>query len=325
MISDKVLMVENSENFAFSPAAIVAVVIVSFRNPQDVVCCLEALTRSTHQAFTVYVCENGGASAFEALTAVLPDRLSSGQIVRAFNAGENLGYAGGINLCISAADAFDAIWILNPDTIPDANALSAMVDRLAKGDVDAVGSVMMSSEGFVHSYGGRWVSWLAIGGAIGLFARPEEPVNASEIEASQAYLSGASMLVSRRFVEITGPMRADYFLYVEEVEWCLRARRKGLRLGFAPDAIVHHLQGTTTGWAGAFNKRPKLSIYLDARNRVRMTAQLMPWYLPTAVAGILTHSLWRYARRGAWRQVGYVFEGVLAGLRNESGRPAWVP
>lgn len=299
-------------------------VVVAFRNSGDVVLCLHALSRSSHSDFTVYICENGGDEAYDQLSAAIPKRLPDGQPVVALNAGENLGYAGGINLCLEAAGiGFSAAWILNPDTEPEPGALAAMLRRLERGDVDGVGSMVISTDGRVQSYGGRWRSWLAVGGSIGLRARADDPVDPAAIEAQQAYLSGASMLVSRRFIEVNGPMRADYFLYVEEVEWCLRARRRGLRLGFAPDAVVRHHQGTTTGWAGPFNERPKLSIYLDARNRVRLTQQMSPWFLPTAIAGILAHSLWRYGRRGAWRQVGYVFEGVLAGLRGECGRPAW--
>lgn len=308
-----------------SPSNPVAIVIVGFRNPDDITDCLAALARSTYEDFAVYICENGGDEAYDKLTAVLPNHLPSGQPVIPLNPGENLGYAGGINYAVAAAgDNYRAVWILNPDTLPRPDALSAMLRRIDRGDVDAVGGVTITTSGMVQGYGGRWLPWLAIGGSIGLFADVTDPVDAAAVEAKQAYLIGASMLVSRRFIEQVGPMRADYFLYVEEVEWCLRARRLGLRLGFAPDAIVEHHQGSTTGWSGPYNKRPKLSIYLDARNRVRLTRQMTPWFLPTAVLYILTHSLWRYARRGAWRQVGYVFEGVLAGLRNESGRPSWV-
>jgi N-acetylglucosaminyl-diphospho-decaprenol L-rhamnosyltransferase len=303
----------------------VAVVIVGYRNPADVSRCLQALATSTYSDFTVYICENGGDDSYRELVRAVPQRLSGGQPVVTVNPGENLGYAGGINRCLEAAgDTYQAAWILNPDTQPGSEALAALLRRLDRGDVEAVGGVMVAATGLVQGYGGRWRPSLAAGTSIGLLKRLDEPVDPAAIEAEQAYLIGASMLVSRRFVDVVGPMQADYFLYVEEVEWCLRARRRGLRLGFAPDAVVWHEQGTTTGWSGPFHTRPKLSIYLDARNRVRLTAQMTPWFLATAVPYILAHALWRYARRGAWRQVGYVFQGVLAGLRGETGRPSWV-
>lgn len=310
---------------AVTPGEHIAIAVVGFRNPDDIKRCLAALSQSSHHDFTVYICENGGDAAYQALIAATPDQLSGGQAVVRLNAGDNLGYAGGVNRCIEAAgDAYRAVWVLNPDTEPSADALAALLRRLDRGDVEAVGGTIVWSNGLVQGYGGLWRSWLGIGASIGMFSPADAPVDAAAVEARQAYLLGACMLVSRAFIERVGRMREDYFLYGEEVEWCLRARRLGLKLGFAPDARIRHHHGTTTGWSGPFRQWPRMAIYLDARNRVRMTASLTPERLPTAVAGILLHSLWRFARRGAWRQTGYVFEGVFAGLRGESGRPAWV-
>ena len=52
----------------------VAVCIVGFRNAADVLRCVESLAGSTFQDFQVVVCENGGASAFEALASQMPTR-----------------------------------------------------------------------------------------------------------------------------------------------------------------------------------------------------------------------------------------------------------
>lgn len=304
----------------------IAIAIVGFRNPSDLTRCVEALGYSTHTDFTVYICENGGPVAYQAALEATPRFLPGGQAVVVLDAGENLGYAGGVNLCIEAAgEDYRAIWVLNPDTKPSPGALAALFERLSRGDVEAVGGVTIWSHDVVQGYGGLWRPWLGMGSSIGMFAKPDDPIDVAAVEARLDYLSGASMLVSHTFISRVGRMRDDYFLYAEEVEWFLRGRRKGMKLGFAPDARVIHYHGTTTGWTGPrFRDWPRMSIYLDARNRVRMTAQLMPLCLPTAIAGILAHSLWRYARRGAWRQVGYLCEGVFAGLRGESGRPSWV-
>ena len=96
----------------------VAVCIVGYRNPDDFVLCLAALARSRHADFEVVVCENGGPEAFDQLTKVLPAALPGGQPVRAILAPGNLGYAGGVNVCLAAAPDADAWWILNPDTEP---------------------------------------------------------------------------------------------------------------------------------------------------------------------------------------------------------------
>jgi hypothetical protein len=145
-----------------------------------------------------------------------------------------------------------------------------------------------------------------------------------DIERRQNYLNGACMLVSRRFVERAGCMRSDYFLYCEEVEWCLRARRLGLRLGYAPGAFVTHLQGTTTGSAGEITQRSWLSVYLNARNQILLARDLYRARLPLIAIGALAALAGKYLRRGAWRQFRDAIAGWCAGLNDERGPPAHV-
>jgi len=135
------------------------------------------------------------------------------------------------------------------------------------------------------------------------------------------YILGASMLVSRYFLEVVGPMREDYFLYAEEVEWSLRAKCRGMRLGFAPGARIWHRQGSTTGSARDILSRPWLPVYLDERNRLHVVRDTTRALLPLAVLTTIPLILLRYARRGAWAQTGYAFAGWWAGVRNRRGMP----
>ena len=190
----------------------VVVAIVGFRNPEDVADCLEALTRSRHADFEVIVCENGGRAAFEDLQARLPLSLPAGQRVHLICAERNLGYAGGVNRCIAEAPNVDAWWVLNPDTLPEPEALEALVDRLQRGDCAAVGGVIRLSTGSIQTFGGVWQRSLARAVSLGHGQPADIAVDPAEIERRQNYLSGASMLVGRAFLQVVGPMREDYFL-----------------------------------------------------------------------------------------------------------------
>lgn len=302
----------------------IAVAIVGFRNPQDVEHCLAALSRSSHADFEVIICENGGPSAYEALVDVVPVALPGGQRVRVVCAPGNVGFAGGVNICLAQTSSADAWWVLNPDTEPHPGALAAKVAMLQSGRYDAVGCTLSRPNGTIQSYGGRWRPWLARAESIGIGRRLEAAVDQGTVERQQRYLNGAAMLLSRRFVEKVGPMREDYFLYCEEVEWCLRAAGNGLRLGFAPGAVVLHSQGTTTGAAESLTSRPRLPVYLAARNSMLVTRDCYPLRLPVAGAAAALLLLMRYGRQRAWKQLGYGLSGLAAGLRNERGPPAWL-
>jgi len=301
----------------------VVVAIVGYRNAGDIVQCLRALDRSTHDDFEVVICENGGPDAYAELEAALPRALSKGQPVRALLAPGNLGYAGGVNACLRDRPGADAWWVLNPDTSPEPNALAAMIARLARGDCAAVGCTVYLPDGRVQSYGGLWRPWLARTESIGLGSRLDTPIDPAMVEARQTYLNGASMLIGRDFVDRVGLMREDYFLYCEEVEWCQRGLARGLRLGFALDGRVLHAQGSTTGAGGDIRERRRMPIYLSERNLMLITRDCFPGLAPVAALAGFALLFAQFARRGAWKQLGYGLAGWWAGLRGERGVPDW--
>jgi len=299
----------------------VAVCIVGFRNGDDIESCLHALARSSHQDFEVLICENGGALAFAQLKERVPQILPSGQPVRLFLPPTNLGYAGGINFCILRSRGADAWWVLNPDTSPESDALRELVLELAKGRAHMIGGVVLNEHNVVGAYGGRWRAWFARAEAIGLGSRTSEPIDRNAVERDLSYIPGCSMLISRAFIEKVGLMREDYFLYGEEVEWCLRGVAEGMKLGFTPSARVHHKLGTTTGAGGEIRNRRKLAIYLDERNKILITRDRYPARLPFAALSTLALIFLRYGRHRAWRQLGYALQGWAMGLANQRGVP----
>jgi N-acetylglucosaminyl-diphospho-decaprenol L-rhamnosyltransferase len=290
----------------------IAVAIVGFRNTADIVSCLNALESCVYGDFEVVICENGGPVAFEELISAIPTTLAGGQLVRAVMAPGNLGYAGGVNVCVKHTPNADAWWVLNPDTEPYADAMGKMVERLTAGDVDAVGNTIFLGNGKVQSYGGQWQGWLARAVSIG--------------HSSEAALppDPASIMISRRYLETAGLMREDYFLYCEEVEWCLRGIEHGMKLGFEPGAFVLHQVGTTTGNDPDIRKRRRLPTYLGERNKILLTRDCFPGRMPIVAFTSLGMIFAKYGRRRAWRQVGYAMSGWWAGLQNQRGVPSWV-
>ncbi len=302
----------------------ITVCIVAFRNAGEIADCLAALGRSTSTDFEVVICENGGAPAFDALRDAVPSVLAGGQNVTCLLADGNSGYAGGVNLCMEYRRDARAWWVLNPDTLVEPGTLGALLARLDRGDCDAVGGTLYHPDGMVQAHGGHWRGWLARPESIGHGTSLSIVPDAAMVERRMNYLLGASMLIGRRFVERVGLMRDDYFLYAEEVEWCLRGVALGMRLGFAPDARVCHGQGGTTGSADSVRKRPRLPIYMDERNKLLVVRDTTPLRLPVAILASFALTFMRFGRRGAWRQWGYALGGWWAGIRNQRGIPAWL-
>lgn len=303
----------------------VVVCLVSFRNTDDVLNCLDGLAQQSFRNFEVIICENGGPAAFARLSTGVPGKLAGGQAVACIADHSNPGYAGGINRCIAARPGRAIYWVLNPDTVPRPFALAAMVRDMGERGLDAIGGPIVLPNGRLRTCGGRWNRWLAGPLAIGMGRPAEQCPPAREVEPDLAFISGASLLVSRRFIAVAGLMREDYFLYGEEVEWCLRARRRGLKLGFSPKGEVLHFQGTTTGSGHGLAEQGRLPIYCNERNRIliqRDTEGRLRFAIGAAGAALLIG--WRYGRRGAWRAMRVALAGWWAGLRNLRGKPQWL-
>jgi GT2 family glycosyltransferase len=171
----------------------------------------------------------------------------------------------------------------------------------------------------------RWQPWLARSSSIDHEKPLDGDFSRDQVERQAAFVCGGSMFVTRRFMDVVGPMRDDYFLYCEEIEWCLRARhRHGLRIGYAPEAEVIHFKGTTTGVTPDLRTRPRGPVYLDERNKILVTRDVFPGRVPVVAIAALVVSVLRFGRRRAWKQLGWALSGWMAGVRNQRGVPAWL-
>jgi N-acetylglucosaminyl-diphospho-decaprenol L-rhamnosyltransferase len=334
----------------------VAVLIVGFRNATDIRSCLHALApASTDPAFDVLICENGGASAYRELIDELVSDSGFAQANDEINRSErptdtrfrdvtslrfanrpsgiwigcapdNLGYAGGINAWLEPlldVSGWQGIWILNPDTEPYPTALAELVGRAVLGGKAMVGSTILEAgrDDLVRFRGGlRWQPLAARSIAIGLGDPLGESHDVSAIEGAMDCPSGASMYVTRSCIEKIGLMDESYFLFFEDLDWGLRAKSAGL--GYASGSVVAHKRGTTTGSALAPASLSRLSVYLHHRNAIFIVRKYFPWTLPIRLCVSLLHAL-RFLLRRAPNNFVAVLEGLIAGLRGETGRPPW--
>ena len=333
----------------------VKVVIIGYRNPADICRCLQALSRANPEPnFDVFICENGGIEAFQGLLSQLTDpqgpcrrvdddwseslfadtaRLEDVQCLslkdRASRvwigrAPQNLGYAGAINSwveCLSCISGWEGIWILNPDTEPEPDALSALVERAISGNKGMVGSTIVPANDRKHVQcrgGHRWRKLKTKLGIIGFREPVDQPIDLSSIERALDSISGASMYVARRCLEQIGPMDERFFLYYEDADWSARARRYGL--GYAPEFIIPHRGGSTIGSASRRTDRSELSVYLENRNRIHFVRKHWnPYFLLASVLGLL-YAL-EYLFVGSHRNFIAAINGLIAGIRGEIGPP----
>jgi GT2 family glycosyltransferase len=214
--------------------------------------------------------------------------------------GGNLGFAGGCNVGIKAAglENFDYFWLLNPDTVVDRWALVELIRRAeSQPGIGVVGSTLRyyDDPDVVQALGGaRLDRSNGTSQHIGQGTRlGDVPADGAAVEREMAYVVGASMLVSTKFITEIGLMEEDYFLYFEEVDWAFRGRDK-FSLGFAPSSHVFHKSGANSSKAA-----PLFSTGFYYRNRLRFVARFLPGRLAAAKWSLFQEML-RHIARGRW-------------------------
>lgn len=325
------------------------VIIVSYRTPRDVAACLASLdAMEPEPESSVHICENGGAEAFDELCAALlqPEgpcaptgddgqafegsfnrvrcfRLTqSARRVLVGEASANLGYAGGINawlLPLLRYEGWPGLWILNPDTVVAPDALRALAAHAGARKLGMVGGRIMASptETRVINIGLRWRRLMGAGYAVGRGLQASVEPDPAVVEAQIQAASGASLYVTRPCAEALAPLDEKYFLYYEDIDWGIKARRAGFGIGYAPRSVVIHAGGSSIGSPSGESVGSPFAIYLEFRNSLRFVRIHYPLWFPWTAVMRIAHAL-RLLPKGRFMPA---IRGLAAGLRGETGRP----
>lgn len=171
---------------------------------------------------------------------------------------ENYGFAGGNNIGIRYAlnCGADYIMLLNNDTVVTTSFLKPLIESINTVDNAGIAS------GKIYDYYNR-DKYIA-GGYIDLIKGSGYHYynkNSSCIE-NVSFLSGCLWLIKREVFEEVGLLDENFFLYVEDVEFCYRVVRSGKKLLYNPNSVIYHKESKSTG------KKSPLVIYYNTRNRL---------------------------------------------------------
>jgi GT2 family glycosyltransferase len=170
------------------------------------------------------------------------------------------------------------VWLLNNDTVVDTGSLTAQIATITSDpSVGIVGStiVYFDQPAVVQCFGGFGFNfWNGRVRPLPFTASISAVPPASEVDPLLRYISGASMFLTRRFLEDVGPMNEQYFLYFEEIDWAVRAER--FRIAFCPTSVVYHKEGSSIGSNRDASARSFKSELWLSRNRVLFTRTYFP-------------------------------------------------
>ena len=292
----------------------VLVVIVNYKVAARVIDCLTSLEPqiADYGNAQVLVVDNDSQDgSFEAIRNHVAEK-ELNDWVTVLASDKNGGYAYGNNVgigpAIEAESGAEYFWLLNPDTIAKDNALSGLVDFLQKHpEAGICGSALENEDGSDCSICFRFPNIFSefersirLGFVTKLLSKWKVPIEMGNQEEMVDWLPGASFMIRRSVFETIGLLDDEYFLYYEETDFCLNAKKKGWQCWYVPSSKVMHVAGESTGLAGIGikEKRPKrLPQYLfDSRMRYFLKNHGVIYTFFADVLWIAGLSLWRIRR-----------------------------
>lgn len=208
-------------------------IILNYRNSDDTLACLNALKKSDwSRGFDYLVVDNSVEKAStEKLRAAIPsDKLLINK--------QNLGFAGGNNIGVKKAlkNGSQYILIINPDVRVGKKFFSGLLANFKDNKVGIVAPAIkhVQKDRVVYGLEGK-VDWS--------LAKPEHrniPILKNKNPVDSQFVTFACVIIKKEVFEKTGLLDDGYFMYFEDVDYCLSALKKGFKIILDPGVIVTH-------------------------------------------------------------------------------------
>lgn len=219
---------------------------------------------------------------------------------------QNLGFSKANNMVISQSRS-DYILLLNPDTMIIGDAIEQVVKFMeAHPKVGIAGCKVLNRDGTLQlacrrSIPTPRVAFFRLSGLSKLFPKNRvmaeynmtyaDPEQTHEVDA----VSGAFLMIRKKVIDEIGLLDERFFMYGEELDWCLRAKRAGWVVMYYPDAQIVHYKGES---AKSNSRKAAIEFYraMYLFHRKHFAKNHSPVTNALIYAGIFVRAL------GSWRQ-----------------------
>ncbi|MCD4525327.1 glycosyltransferase family 2 protein [Nocardioides sp. cx-173] len=260
----------------------VAVVVVTYNRADLLIGMLDGLAALERCPDAVIVVDNASTDHTPQVLAA-----RTGLPLQVLTPSENLGGAGGFHLGMRTAveHGFDRVWLMDDDVVPAPDCLSVLMAQ----DEDCLAAVREDTAGrLVEKAATRFDlrNPLAIKPKTGMVETDYGTRAAMPPLVEIENVAFEGFLVRRRVVEEIGLPDPTFFIFYDDVDFALRARRAGYRIWAVRDAVlVRQLdfdqQHDLAGWKGYFMYRNLFVVHL--RYGENLAVRLKPWLIALAV------------------------------------------
>jgi len=230
----------------------VAIIVLNWNGLGDTLECIESVLDQEYNNFFIIVVDNGST---DDSPAIIHERYPFITILKNEN---NTGFSLGNNSGMKKAFELgaDYVWLLNNDTIVEADTLTRLVNTSAGlPDVGMISpTIYYYDQRDTIQFCGSYIDWerkciIKMDDFIGF-------PNGHDVS-----LWGTALLIKKEIIEKIGFLNEKYFAYHEDEEYSMRVARAGYKSMVEPQAKIYHKNSRSTG----SNDAP-LQVFLRSRN-----------------------------------------------------------
>lgn len=222
----------------------IAIVLLNYCNYQDTINCIHSLSQIKYTNYYIVVVDNCSPNeSIDVLQRIVSDKMF------VLSSGKNGGFAFGNNYAIEFVrkKGFDFVLLLNNDTLVEAQFLKYLVNYVSENsDVGIFTSRIMyyPEKDKIWCAGGKidWNNLRAVH-----YGYNEIYSGKSGFSKDVNFASGCCMLIPREVIENVGKLPEEYFMYYEDLDYCVDVVKHGYKIQYVPESIIYHCVSNSSG------------------------------------------------------------------------------
>lgn len=248
-----------------------AIVLVNYNGTEDTIECLKSIRKANKNILVVVVDNASMKNEYD----ILEKNNFDAKILRSET---NLGFAGGNNLAVNwiikNAESVEYIMLLNNDTVIDKNMIRELTNYANPHTIIAPKMYYYSNQEMIW-YGGGYINRFT--GRAMHTSMNKIDQHDNKLDYSCDFITGCCLLIPMRVFKKIGLLDESYFMYCEDTEFCLRAKKHGVKFLYNPKAFLYHKVSKSSGGADS-----PFCMYYMTRNRLRYIKEYKEFFYFTA-------------------------------------------
>ncbi len=281
----------------------IGIIILHFGDINFTINLVKSIFESNYKNFEILIVDNG-SKTFDKNLFFNKDKIFILELKK------NLGFASGINAGLKFfQNKVDYFFILNNDTIIEKNTLDSFLTAASSNSECIIAPV-------IYKLGTE--TPIEFGGILEINKMYFKDLKkVPDVFRKVSYLTGACLFFSKECFEKMGFIPEEYFMYSEDMDYCIIAQKKNIPMFVLPATKIYHAKGGSSGGLSPF------TVYYIHRNRFLLARKYLKGFsyiqflVYYNILILLKIILWSFKKPNLAK---WFFFGFLDGFKNKTGK-----